>query len=66
MSYVLISGLRSIPDLRKHGCVADAVRVELGSLWWDVVLQVARTNSCGQDAHVVLPRPGGSVVEPHP
>lgn len=57
-------GVRSIPDLRKHGCVADAIRVELFSLWWDVVLHIAWPNSCGQDAHVVLPRLGRSVVEP--
>lgn len=56
--------LRSIPDLRKHGCVADAVGVELGGPWWDVVVHEAWPNPRGQDAHVVLPRPGGPVVEP--
>lgn len=60
----IVSGLRSIPDLRKHGGVADAVSAEVGGLWWDVVVHIARLHSCGHDAHIVLPSLGRSVVEP--
>lgn len=58
------SPLRPIPDLRKDGGVADAIRVEVGSLGWDVVVHIARLHPRGQRAHVVLPRLGGPVVEP--
>lgn len=55
---------KSAADLGEHGGVADAVSVEAGGLWRDVVVHVARLQSRGQDAHVVLPGSSRSVVEP--
>lgn len=63
-AFKISSPLRSIPDLRKDGGVADAVGVEVGSLRWDVVVHIAGLHPCGQRAHVVMPRLGGPVVEP--
>lgn len=63
-AFKMASSLGSIPDLREDGGVADAISVEVGSLGWDVVVHIARLHPCGQRAHVVLPGPGGPVVEP--
>lgn len=51
-------------DLRQDRGITHAVAVELSGFWRDVVLQTTEfQQTCGQDAHIILPRLDRPIVQ---
>lgn len=55
----------TMTNLRKDSGVAHTIGVELRGFWGDVVKQfVEQQQTCGQDAHIILPGLGRPIVQP--